>query len=45
MLPNANKPLSRYVKLAIEGIKQHIDEYPMQYRMDFNIISLLTLDK
>ncbi|OQP59693.1 hypothetical protein A3860_36610 [Niastella vici] len=32
MINNANKPLSRYVKLAIVGIKLHIDEHPLQYR-------------
>jgi len=32
MINNANKPLSTYVKLAIEGIKLHIDENPLQHR-------------
>jgi AraC-like DNA-binding protein len=41
MLTNANKPTSTYVKLAIEGIKLYIDEYPLRHKTSGELLDHL----
>jgi AraC-like DNA-binding protein len=41
MLTNANRPTSTYVKLAIEGIKLHIEAYPLKHRTTAELLDHL----
>lgn len=41
MLTNANRSTSTYLKLAIQGIKLYIDEYPLKHRTTAELLDHL----